>query len=454
MKKRLPNTDIYLDTSDFSFSSNPEETNINISDRFIVSSNPDGSLKEQTIKGDLSVTNSFTCDSLTCNSFTITTSEITLAKLNITNYINFYSNTKLYTYRIWSHYNSSDTQEEKYAKIELSGYTDNSHPSSIQYIIPYRSSNNTLYTVAYIMDKDGFYYTCSDNNYFGSLGTNNNPWSNAYINTGNITNLNNVLSINADSYSSSIGGFGSISSKLFKGCVESLYSKDSTHHTSDPGSLFIANSYPPNAGSMTIRFKQIRTSSIDQNTAIQEIKTAFGIDDNPNHFAKRIRIRRGVLDQYNDSSINNIDIVRYSVNAWEKDDIFTVTCKEDPYYGYYYKLETSTGLVVSFYLSFIRSNPLLYNSGSPGVPPVIYNDEYWCHDDCIDINRWYKISFLNEVLFELPNIENLYYTFSSYFSYAEFNFEWSYTLPSGKSYAEVESTDKTYSRSVLVMRVS
>ena len=57
MKRRLPNTDIYLNTSDFNFVSTPTDTNITVGSRFIVTEDRDGNPKDQHIKGTLTVDN-------------------------------------------------------------------------------------------------------------------------------------------------------------------------------------------------------------------------------------------------------------------------------------------------------------------------------------------------------------------------------------------------------------
>ena len=54
MKKRIPNLDFYIETSDFNCTSTPTETNIEVGDRFVTCSTRDGSGQAQTIKGSKS----------------------------------------------------------------------------------------------------------------------------------------------------------------------------------------------------------------------------------------------------------------------------------------------------------------------------------------------------------------------------------------------------------------
>ncbi len=61
MQRRLPNTDIYIDVADFSLTTSPTETNIQMGDRFVVKEDRQGSGNfTQTLKGKYTFSNEIT----------------------------------------------------------------------------------------------------------------------------------------------------------------------------------------------------------------------------------------------------------------------------------------------------------------------------------------------------------------------------------------------------------
>lgn len=431
MRKRIPNTEIYLDTSDFYFSSTPNETEIEMSARFIVSEDRDGSSKEQTISGTLSITNNLNVtNKLTCGSFEITESELTVKHLSVSSdssndiWLKVSDFGKLYTPTIYSVF-VQGTNENAYAKINLQKYSS-SDPSKIEFVIPRRESSsyrNSTYT----MTKDGFY--CVDsNNASTSLGTISNHWSKAYIDTGNIQ----TLQPNNTSNTSEIKDFSSIQGALLKGTtiegtVSSLYNitqdsvkiqgKEIYYGNCDPGALFIASNYPlgnPPAGCMTIRIES----------------TDFYLQDWPFN-GKRLRIGRGEENlsilSYHERNQNDSNDSSY----WYVDTDYRIITSVSGGKFVYSIIKGVKILEIS--IAYIRSNPLLYNSDSIYVPTYASDNEDWAHDYAIDISKWNKLAFFQEVLFDLPT----WYTDEDY--------------PVGK---EIESADFAYPRSIMVMRVS
>ncbi len=443
MRKGIPNTEIYLDTSDFYFTSTPNETEIEMSDRFIVSEDRDGSSKEQTISGTLSITENLNVtNKLTCGSFEITESELTVKHLSVSSdssddiWLKVSAFGKLYTPKIYSVFDQTIT-ENAYAKINLQKYSP-SDPSKIEFVIPRRESSSYR-TSTYRMTKDGFY--CVDShNASTSLGTISNYWTDGYITNIHSSSItSNSLSIQSitGQNSSAITEFTTISGKKLIGNPSSLYSiSGSTNmdRLAENGALFLGrnfNQQNPQAGSMTIFLISlvIKGSTTDTYRAAW-LRSFTG---------KYIWFRRGVdrlslLFKGNDGKYyvdNNCTLKReYSSDPKASDSYiasYSVPNQNNPStVDYIAELEFKIGCV--------RSLPLLYNSL---VLTIQIEDTRFNYADALKIDNWDAIAFINESRFELAeNIET-------------------YTFNAGVfTNCEVESDDRSYNySSLLVMKV-